>query len=246
MNEFEGKNVLVTGAVGGLGREISQAFSNAGARVAVHHFGQANEAKQFLDSLTPGSMEFDADLSKWEAAGELIATVENDLGPIDILINNAGVMHELPTAETNAAVWNQTIALDLSAVMSLSQAVLPGMHKRGYGRIISVSSQLAFIGAPNLSAYCAAKAGVLGLTRALAREHGPTVRINAVAPGPTETPMIAPFADDEWRQARTRNLVRGALATPGQVAQSVVFLASDAAELFHGQTLHCNGGGYLA
>ena len=245
MNDGEGRIALVTGAPGGLGQAICRGLASAGDVVAVHHHGQSAAAAGLALELGRGSRAFDRDLMTWSAASALVSEVEDVFGRIDILVNNAGLMYEAPVESTDEELWGRTMALDLTAVMAMVKAVSQGMLTRGSGRIINMSSQLAFIGGSNLSAYAAAKAGVVGLTKALARELGPTIRVNAVAPGPTETSMIAPFADADWRASRTRNLVSGRVAQPDEVANAVLFLASDSARLFHGQVLHANGGGYL-
>ncbi len=128
----------------------------------------------------------------------------------------------------------------------VSQEVGGRMYRRGRGAIVNISSQLAFKGGMDVAAYCAAKAGVVGLTRAMARELGPQVRVNADCPGPLETQMTAPYADEAWLAARTGPLVSGRLGLTSEVAPAVVFLLASESSLFHGQTLHPNGGGAMA
>lgn len=242
---LNGKIALVTGATGGLGRSICVSLAKAGAQVAVHHVGEEARGAILALELGRGARAFEKDLRSWTNAAGLIREVEATIGSVDILVNNAGVMDEVSVAETTEEIWRRTLDVDLGAVMALCQAVIPSMQTRGQGSIVNVASQLAYVGAPNVVAYAAAKAGVVGLTRALAREVGPAVRVNAIAPGPTETSMIVPFADPTWREARTRHLIRKSVADPQDVAPAVLFLVSSAGELFHGQVLHPNGGGYL-
>lgn len=246
---LDGRTALVTGAPGGLGRAMAAALAAAGAQIAVHHLGQTDGAAELVAELQAdgrSAQAFEADVRDFDAVDGLVERVERDLGPIDVCVNNAGVMAEQPFGETTLADWERTIAVNLTGVFVCCRHVVPRMHARGRGAVVNLSSQTAFKGVPYAAAYCAAKAGVVGLTRALAREYGPTVRVNAVAPGPVETSLIGPYADDAWRAARTAGVVAGRLGTPEEVAPAVVFLASDQASFIHGQVLHVNGGGVMA
>jgi len=246
---LDGQVALVTGAAGGLGRAMADALAAAGARIAVHHLGQAHAAAALVSELQAQgatAAAFEGDVRDWDAIGALVADVERDLGPIDVCVNNAGVMAEQPFGETTLADWEHTLSVNLTGVFVCCRHVVPRMHERGRGAVVNVASQVAFKGVPHAAAYGAAKAGVVGLTRGLAREYGPSVRINAIAPGPIETPLIAPVADAAWRDARTAGTVAGRLGTPEEVAPAVVFLASEQAGFIHGQCLHVNGGGVMA
>ena len=246
---LDGRVALVTGAPGGLGRAIAHGLAAAGAQIAVHHLGQADAAAELVTELRSDGANadaFEADVRDCDALKALVAGVERELGPIDACVNNAGVMTEQPFGETTLADWQRTIDINLTGVFVCCRHVVPAMYDRGRGAVINLTSQVAFKGVSDAAAYCAAKAGVVGLTRALAREYGPVVRVNAVAPGPIETPLIAPVADETWREARTAGLVAGRLGTPEEVAPAVVFLASDQASFIHGQCLHVNGGGVMA
>lgn len=244
-----GSTVLVTGGAGGLGQEMCRALAAAGARVAVHHLGQHAEATALADELAAGGTEtavVEGDVSDWQQAAGFVAATEAALGPVDVLVNNAGFMAPGRITEMSLEEWRRTITIDLDGVFVVSRHVVGGMLERGGGAVVNLSSQLAYKGAEDFSSYCAAKAGVLGLTRAMARELGPTVRVNAVAPGPITTPMTAATFDEELTRARTTGLVAGRMGTAAEVAPAVVFLASDASSYMHGQTLHVNGGGVMA
>lgn len=242
------RTVLVTGAVGGLGRAMSAALVAAGARVALHHLDQQRQADELAAQLRAAGgtvTTVSGDVTDWDAAAAFVAAAEADLGPLDVVVNNAGYMAAGRITEMSLAQWRRTIDVDLTGVFVVSRHALTGMLERGHGAIVNVSSQLAYKGAADFASYCAAKAGVLGLTRAMAREVGPTVRVNAIAPGPITTPMTDQSFDDALVRARTAQLVAGRMGEAHEVAPAVVYLASDAASFMHGQTLHLNGGGVM-
>jgi 3-oxoacyl-[acyl-carrier protein] reductase len=249
MSTLDGKTVLITGALGGLGAPIVEAVAGAGARVAVHHLGQPDQAAEVVTALHKQDVEaiaVEADVTDWAQVERMVTTVTDGLGPIDVLVNNAGYQKAARFVEMSLEDWRRTVEPDLTGVFLLCRHVLPGMLARGEGVIINMSSQLAFKGAHDFVSYCAAKAGVVGLTRALAREVGPAIRVNAIAPGPVDTPFIAPDKTPEWVDARTRDLVIKRLGEAHEIAPAVVFLAGPGAALMHGQTLHLNGGGVMA
>ncbi|CAM3891182.1 SDR family NAD(P)-dependent oxidoreductase [Nocardioides zeicaulis] len=244
-----GRTVLVTGAPGGLGQEICREFARQGAHVAIHHLGQAEQAAALaveLEAQGAKTVVVEGDVTDWDAAAAFVAATEDALGPIDVLVNNAGYMAAGRILDMTLEEWRRTLSIDLDGVFIVSRHVVGGMIERGNGSVINMSSQLAAKGAEDFSSYCAAKAGVLGLTRAMARELGPTVRVNAVAPGPITTPMTAASFDDELTRQRTAGLVAGRMGQANEVAPAVAFLASDGASFIHGQTLHVNGGGVMA
>lgn len=243
-----GQVALVTGAVGALGAAICRELARDGADVAVHHLDQEADAAELaaeLAAMGARTMTVDADVTSWDQVGAAVTQVEQALGTITVLVNNAGFMEPRRVVDSDLADWRRTLAVDLDGVFIVSRHVLPGMLTEG-GRIVNMSSQLAFKGAPDYVAYATAKAGLLGFTKALAREVGPAVRVNAIAPGPIDTPMVSPHATAEWVHARTRDSVVGRLGVPDEVAPAVAFLAGPGAELIHGQTLHLNGGGVMA
>jgi 3-oxoacyl-[acyl-carrier protein] reductase len=248
-NRLSGHRVLVTGAPGDLGSAICLEIARAGADVVVHHWQTPDAAKTLSEQLNALGVDapvIEADVSDPEQVGEAIRRLEEDHGPVTGLVNNAGIMDEQPFLTTTLQSWRRTLDVDLTGVFIVSQEVGGRMYRRGHGAIVNISSQLAYKGGMEVAAYCAAKAGVLGLTRAMARELGPQVRVNAVAPGPLETAMTAPYADEAWLATRTGPLVTGRLGLPAEVAPAVVFLLAEESALFHGQTLHPNGGGVMA
>ena len=214
----------------------------------MHHLGQSGPAAEVVAALRERGVEafaVEADVTDWAQVERMVGAVTPGLGPIDVLVNNAGYQKAARFVEMTLDDWRRTVEPDLTGVFLACRHVLPGMLERGAGVIINMSSQLAFKGAHDFVSYCAAKAGVVGLTRALAREVGPAVRVNAIAPGPIDTPFIAPDKTPQWVDERTRDLVIHRLGEAHEIAPAVVFLAGPGATLLHGQTLHLNGGGVM-
>lgn len=244
-----GEVALVTGSLGGLGRPITMGLAAAGAAVAVHHLGEQAEADEFVEELTShgvSAIAVQADVTDWGATAAMFTSIRNALGSVSVLVNNAGMMRKQRFTEMTREDWDETIDIDLGGVFTATRLALPAMLEAGRGSVINMSSQLAFKGAYDYVSYSAAKAGVAGLTRALAREVGPDVRVNAVAPGPIATPMTDEIATPEWVEERTSGAVLRRLGTPDEIVSAVVFLASSGAQLMQGQVLHLNGGGVMS
>ncbi|WP_341359204.1 SDR family oxidoreductase [Georgenia sp. M64] len=242
-----GKVVLVTGATGGIGSATAHAAATAGARVAVHHLRDAERADALAAALPgAGHVVVEADVTDPGDVEAMVGAVVDRAGALDVLVNNAGIMEDQPFLTMDLTDWRRTTSVDLDGVFLCCRHAGARMWEGDGGVIVNVASQLAFKGAAGYAPYVAAKAGVVGLTRSLARELGPRVRVCAIAPGPVDSPMTAPYQDMAWIAERTAPLVAGRLADPAEVAAAIVFLASDAASLMHGQTLHANGGGVLA
>ena len=185
----------------------------------------------------------------WPTGAQAVGLVEQAIahfGRVDGLVNNAGRTQVGPFLELHPEEWDLVMATDLSASFHTCRAVMPSMVDRGNGAIVNICSRLGQMGIPETAAYSAAKAGLIGLTRSLAREFGPRgVRVNAVAPGVVVTDMTADLVNSEAGRQRMRDMPLGRFGRPEEIADAVIFLLSDASSLFLGQTLNPNSGGYM-
>ena len=244
-----GQVVLVTGSSRGIGAEVVVKAAAEGALVAVHYHRSADAAMQTLARVRGEGAEgeaFAADISDGAQAEALVARVIERFGRVDGLVNNAGLTQVGPFLEIEPAAWDSVIRTDLTAAFHTCRAVLPSMVERGSGTIVNIASRLAQIGVAETAAYSAAKAGLIGLTRALAREFGPRgIRVNAVAPGVTETGMTTDLVESEEGRRRLADMPLGRFGRPDEVAEAVIFLLSERSSLFLGQTLNPNSGGYM-
>ena len=241
--------VLVTGSSRGIGAEIAAKVGAEGGVVAVHYVQSRDGADRTLARVREAGSDgdcFSADLADGAQGEKLVNDVVARFGRIDGLVNNAGMDQRGPTLELSPDAWDRVIATNLSACFRTIRAALPVMLEQGSGSIVNIASRLGQMGIPETAAYSAAKAGLIGLTRSLAREFGTRgVRINAVAPGVTLTEMTTDLVDSEAGKARLRDMALGRFGRADEVAEAVVFLLSDKASLFTGQTLNPNAGGYM-
>lgn len=225
-----GKRVLVTGAANGIGRATAEAFAAEGAKVIGLDIQSGS-----------GSVPIIAcDLTREDDIVASVSRAVEELGGLDVLVNNAGILKEAPLSEVTAALIDQHYAVNLRAAILVTREALP--HLGEDSRIINIASELAYLGRANASVYCATKAAMLGLTRSWAREFAPRILVNAVAPGPTDTPLLAFEAmNEEQRKLETAHPL-GRIGRPEEVAAAVLFLAGPSATLFTGQCLGANGG----
>jgi 3-oxoacyl-[acyl-carrier protein] reductase len=239
----------VTGSSRGIGAEVALKAATEGARVAIHYGHSADEAERTLERVRGVGGDaacFEADIADGAQAERLVERVIAQFGQLDGLVNNAGRTQVGPFLEIVPSEWDEILRTDLTAAFHTCRAALPSMVERGSGGIVNIASRLGQIGVPETAAYSAAKAGLIGLTRALAREFGPRgIRVNAVAPGMTVTGMTTDLADSEEGQRRLRDMPLGRFGRADEVADAVIFLLSDASSLFLGQTLNPNAGGYM-
>jgi len=238
-----GKVALVTGGGRGIGRATALALAEAGFDVAVNYVSRREEAEA-VRALAEGfgrrAMAVQADVSAGPEVVRMVAAVERGLGPVAVLVNNAGIAHTQRAEEITEADWDRTLDVNLKSVFLVTQAVLPGMRAAGWGRIINLSSAAVPLGGIIGPHYTAAKAGVIGLTHAYAvlqARHGITV--NAVAPGLIDTDMIAGHP-----RATPDRVPLGRLGSAGEVAETILLLVRNG--YLTGQTLHINGGLFLS
>lgn len=237
---------LVTGASRGIGRAIAERLAQEGARVVGTATSEAGSAaiQEWLAPL--GGQGRVLNVTDAKACDALVDEVSKSVGPISILVNNAGVTRDTLLLRMKDEDWDTVIQTDLSSVFRLSRAVLRGMMKARRGRIVSVGSVVGAMGNPGQANYCAAKAGLVGFSKSLAKEIGSRgITVNVVAPGFIDTDMTKALGDD----ARTRLLEQvpaGRLGAPADIASAVAFLASPEAGYITGETLHVNGGMHMA
>jgi 3-oxoacyl-[acyl-carrier protein] reductase len=238
---------LVVGGASGIGAAVAQAFAAAGATVVVADLdaGAAAEtaAAVSVGSAGPAVAGVALDVRDVASIDAVVDGMVTEHGRIDVLVNSAGVLTESPLVGMTAQMWQETIDIDLTGVFLCCRSVVPHMVARRSGRVINIASQLGIKGARGLVHYSAAKAGVLGLTKALALEvAGDGVLVNAIAPGPVDTPMVAGISE-QWKTAKRAELPLGRFGVPAEVAPTAVLLASDpGGNLYVGQTLGPNSG----
>jgi 3-oxoacyl-[acyl-carrier protein] reductase len=248
-NKLGGRRALITGASRGIGAAIALAFADEGCDIAFCHLGdgeKAAEVKRAIEDRGRTSFVADCDVSDEVAVPVMVAGARKALGGIDILVNNAGHSAEKSFEDLSVKDWDRMIAVHLRGTFLASRACYGAMCKRGWGRIINIASQHALKGTLGKVHYCAANAGIIGLTKALAREGAPSgVLVNAVAPGPVETDLLGSLSD-EWRAAKLAELPLGRFAGPEEIAPTAVMLASEGGAYYVGQTLSPNGGDIMA
>jgi 3-oxoacyl-[acyl-carrier protein] reductase len=242
--KLSGKAALVTGASRGIGRGIAEALGSEGARVAVNYRVSTAAAEEVVASIRSFGQEaitVQADVAEEGDVKRMIDTVLEQFGRIDVLVCNAGILTQSHLADMPTAMWDEMMRTNLRSAFLCTRAVLPGMLAQGGGKIIYVASQLGLKGAQDLVHYSAAKAALIGMTRALAREVAPNVTVNAIAPGPIETDMVANITE-EWKAMKLAELPLARFGRVSDVAPTAVFLASDDASYYTGQVLGPNGG----
>lgn len=243
--KLDGKTAIVTGGARGIGGEIAMAFAAEGADVVIADVLGADVAAPVLSSIAAAgqrSLLVRTDVSDEQQVRAMVAAALGEFGQVDILVNDAGTFSQHAFAELEVSEWDRVLGVNLRGVFLCTRFVLPGMLERKRGKIINVASQLGQIGGIEMVHYSASKAGVIGLTKALAREVSTQgIHVNAIAPGPILTEMMAQETE-EWAARKLSELPIGRFGEVHEVAPTAVFLASDDASYYVGQTLCPNGG----
>lgn len=234
VSALAGKRVLVTGAANGIGRATALAFQAEGARVVGLDLASAQEPVQIIA----------CDLAREADIVSAVSQAAAALGGIDVLVNNAGILKEAALGEVTADLIDAHFAVNVRGAILVTREVLPRLPEGG--RIINIASELAYLGRANASVYCATKAAMLGLTRSWARELAPRILVNAVAPGPTDTPLLAFDSMTEAQKKQETAHPLGRIGKPEEIASAVLFLAGPGSTFFTGQCLGANGGAAMA
>jgi 2-hydroxycyclohexanecarboxyl-CoA dehydrogenase len=246
MERLEGRTALVTGGASGIGAATARRLAAEGARVAI---GDVDEEGGRAVASEIDGFAARLDVTDVESARAAVAAVEGELGPVDVLVNNAGTDRFAFFSHTDPELWDFVLGVNLRGVLAVTHAVLPSMHERGGGAIVNVASEAGRVGSQGSVVYSAAKAGVIGFTKAIARESARYgVRCNAVAPGPIETPLLNSAPEQlgdlgaRLKQGMIDATALRRIGLPEEVAAAIVFLASDDAAYVTGQTLNVSGG----
>lgn len=249
---LEGKVALVTGAAYGIGFAMAEAYAKAGAKIAFNCRGQEHLETALANYKAKGidAKGYICDVTDEEQVANMVADIEKELGTIDILVNNAGIIKRIPMTEMSAAEFRQVIDIDLNAPFIVSKAVIPGMIKKGHGKIINICSMMSELGRETVSAYAAAKGGLKMLTKNIASEYGEyNIQCNGIGPGYVATPQTAPLREiqpdgskhpfDQFIISKTPAARWG---NPEDLMGPAVFLASEASDFVNGQILYVDGG----
>jgi 3-oxoacyl-[acyl-carrier protein] reductase len=245
--KLAGRVALVTGGASGIGRAAALALAAEGAALGVVDRNLPGAQAVVADALALGvpAAAAAADVGDEASVGAAFAAITAALGEPDILFNNAGMDTTSLLADMPVAMWDEMMRVNLRSIFLCTRLVLPAMQRRRWGRIINTASQLGHKGAPLMVHYCAAKAGVIGFTRALAYEVARDgITVNAICPGPIETPLLASLPED-WKRQKQSELAIGRFGHVDEVAPTVVLLASDAGSYYVGATMNMNGGDYM-
>lgn len=239
------KVALVTGASRGIGREIALELAKSGISVAVNYYSSDEKAKELLGlikNINPNVQLYKADVSQEREVSEMVHKIESQLGEIDIVVNNAGISQIGLFTDMTSSERDRMIGVNLIGAMNVSKAVLPKMIHYKSGSIINISSMWGEVGASCEVVYSAAKAGLIGFTKALAKELGPSgIRVNCISPGVIDTDMNSELSDEDMKELIS-DIPLNRIGTPNDIAKAVKFLISDKASYITGQVLSVNGG----
>ena len=241
---------IVTGAGQGIGKGIATALGEAGFKVAVADLNQpiAEQTAKEITAAGGTAIAVEIDVTRTDSVASAVRTVEAELGPIEVVVNNAGWDDFMPFTDTTEEFWDKILDINFKGALRVLKAVVPGMAERGFGRVVNIGSDAGRVGSSLEAVYSGAKGGIIAFGKTLAREvaaHGVTV--NTVCPGPTDTPALRKFAEDAGDAEKviggmTRAVPMKRLGTPDDIGPAVAFLASDGAGFITGQTLSVSGG----
>lgn len=246
--ELDGRVALVTGASRGIGRATALRLAELGAQVAVNYNASATPAEELVSQIAAGggsAAAFAADVSDSNAASGLIKAVIDKFGKLDILVNNAGIVRDNIMMRMSLDDWDAVFNTNLRSMFVLAQAALRGMMRNRWGRVINLTSVVALSGNSGQANYSAAKAGVIGLTKSLAREYASrSITVNAIAPGYIDTDIVAVIPEN-LKEEMLKQIPLGRIGKPEEIADAIAFLASDRAGYITGQVISVNGGMYM-
>ncbi len=252
MFSLEGKVALVTGAAYGIGFAIAESYAKAGAKIAFNCRSQEHMDKALKDYAEKGidAKGYICDVTKEEQVQAMVQDIEKELGSVDILVNNAGIIKRIPMTEMKTEEFRQVIDIDLTAPFIVSKAVIPGMIRKGHGKIINVCSMMSELGRETVSAYAAAKGGLKMLTKNIASEYGEyNIQCNGIGPGYIATPQTAPLREKQpdgsrhpFDQFIVSKTPQARWGTPEDLMGPAIFLASSASDFVNGHILYVDGG----
>ncbi|AOB28837.1 MULTISPECIES: glucose 1-dehydrogenase [Bordetella] len=250
MKGLKEKVVIVTGGCGGIGAALCERFAQEGAKVAILDLNAegAGQVAGRIQAEGGVAASYGVDITDYPAVAAAVARVESELGPVDVLVNNAGWDHAARFLDTEPPLWDKIVNINLKGPINLHHAVLKGMVARGKGSIVNVSSDAGRVGSSGESVYSACKGGIIAFTKTIAREVARKhINVNVVCPGPTDTPLFRDFAGEGESGAKLRNALEkaipfGRLGQPQDVVGAVCFLASEDADFITGQVLSVSGG----
>lgn len=249
MNDtLTGVRVLVSGGSRGIGRATAVSLASAGAKVA---FGYHGDYAAALDTLAvvqthyASAFSIEADVSVEAEAVKMVNRAIKGLGGLDVVVNNAGILHEAGLLDTTVEAFDGVIAVNLRGTFVVGRESIRHMVQQGSGRVINIASDLGYLGRERNTAYCASKAGIGAMTRAWALEFAPRILVNAIAPGPTDTDMLGAEVMSEAQRQKESDIPLGRIGRPEEIANVVTFLAGPQATFITGQTYGVNGGSVM-
>lgn len=243
-----GVRALVTGGSRGIGRAIAMALADDGARVAFGYHGSREEAEATRDELRTrdsAAEAIEADVSREEECKALVTGAIDVLGGLDVVVNNAGILHEQSLLDTEVADFDRVIGVNLRGTFLVGRESIRWMVDQGGGRIINIASDLGYLGRARNTAYCASKAGIGAMTRTWALEFAPDILVNAIGPGPVDTDMLGADVMSEDQREQESDIPLGRIGRPEDIAGIAAFLAGPKATFITGQTFGVNGGSVM-